>query len=267
MYKIVIYIALIVPAILIGIGLAMYFFQEYMVFSPDKLSDKYQFRFEGEFEEIDYTTPDGEVINALLFKAKNSKGVIFYQHGNAGSLETWGERAVDFTAENYDVLMYDYRGFGKSSGRIKSEKMLYNDALMIYKKLLYDYKERDIIVYGMSLGTGIAAKLAYENNPRTLILETPYFNFYDVAKLHYPYLPNSILLHYQFKTNKLLPEIKAPIFLFHGTEDETVPYNSSERLLSLSDNITLFTIINGSHNNLNTFHDYHHELKRVLMLN
>ena len=160
--------------------------------------------------------------------------------------------------------MYDYRGFGKSSGKIKNEKMLYNDALMLYKKLLYDYKERDIIVYGMSLGTGIAAMLAHENNPKMLILETPYYSFYDVAKFHYPYLPNSILLHYKFRTCKLLPEMNMPVYLFHGTEDETVPYNSSERLLKLSDNITLFTIKDGSHNDLNTFHDYHDGLKRIL---
>lgn len=264
MSKIIIYIIIILPTFLIGIGLTLYFFQEHMVFVPDKLSDKYQFKFECEFEEVNYLTEDGKRINALHFKAVNSKGVIYYHHGNAGSLESWGERAIDFVAENYDVLMYDYRGFGKSTGKIRNEKMLYNDALLIYKKLLYDYKERDIIVYGMSLGTGIAAKLAHGNNPKMLILETPYFSFYDVAKFHYPYLPHSILLHYQFKTNKLLPELKMPVYLFHGTEDETVPYNSSERLLQLSESITLFTIKDGSHNNLNTFHDYHDGLKKVL---
>ena len=264
MYKIFIYSIIILPAILIGVGVTLYFFQEKMVFAPDKLSQKYKFRFEQEFVELYYKTEDGNEINALHFKAENSRGVVFYQHGNAGSLAGWGERAIDFIAEDYDVLMYDYRGFGKSTGSIKNEKMLYNDALMIYKKMMYDYKERDIIVYGMSLGTGIAAKLAHENNPKLLVLETPYFNFYDVAKFHYPYLPNSILLHYQFKTNKLLPDLKIPIYLFHGTEDETVPYESSQRLLALSENITLFTVKDGSHNNLNTFHDYHDGLKRIL---
>ena len=264
MYKVLIYIVIILPAVLVGIGIALYLFQEKLVFSPDKLSPKFKFNFECEFDELSYTTDDGNVINAIHFKAPNSKGIVFYQHGNAGSLETWGERSVDFVTENYDVLMYDYRGFGKSTGSIKNEKMLYNDALMIYKKLLYDYKERDIVVYGMSLGTGIAAKLAYDNNPKMLVLETPYFNFNDVAKYHYPYFPHYILLHYQFKTNKLLPALNMPVYLFHGTEDETVPYNSSERLLALSDNITLFTINDGSHNNLNTFHDYHDGLKKIL---
>ena len=264
MLKILVYIIIIVPAILIGLGIAVYIFQERLIFHPEKLSDKYKFVFEIPFEELNYPTSDGNNINALLFKAENSKGVVFYHHGNAGNLESWGTKAIDFTSKGYDLLMYDYRGYGKSSGNIKNEKMLYGDAVMLYKKLLYDYKEREIVIYGTSLGTGIASKLARDNNPRDLILETPYFNFYDVSKFHYPYLPNSILLHYQFKTDKYLPKIVCPIYLFHGTEDETVPYNSSERLVKLSDNIRLFTINDGSHNNLNTYHDYHQWLGEVL---
>ena len=264
MPKILIYIIIIIPAILIGISFTVYVFQERLIFNPEKLSDKYKFVFEIPFEEIEYETKDGNIINALLFKAENSKGIVYYHHGNAGSLDSWGNRAIDFTGRGYDILMYDYRGYGKSSGRIKNEKMLYNDALMIYKKLLYDYKERDVIVYGVSLGTGIAAEIANYNHPKILILETPYYNFYDVSKFHYPYLPNSILLNYHFRTNKFLPKIESPIYLFHGTEDETVPYNSSERLEKLSDNIKLLTIKDGSHNNLNTFHDYHQWLSEIL---
>jgi hypothetical protein len=260
----ILYISIIVPSILISLGAALYVFQERLIFRPDKLSDKHQFKFEQTFEEINYTTEDNNTINALLFKTEHPKGIVFYHHGNADNLEYWGSKAIDFTSRGYNVLMYDYRGFGKSIGKVKNEKMIMADALMIYKKLLYDYKERDVIIYGISLGTGIATRLAHENNPKLLVLETPYFNFYDVSKFHYPYLPNSILLHYKFKNNKLLPEIKIPIFIFHGTEDETVPYDSSVRLAQLSTNIKLFTIQNGSHSNLNTFHDYHEKLSEIL---
>ncbi len=264
MPKLLIYIIIIVPAVLIGLGIAVYIFQEKLIFYPEKLSDKYHFKFEDDFEELNFKTADGETINALLFKVENPKGIVYYHHGNAGNLAGWASRAIDFTSKGFEVLMYDYRGFGKSTGSIKNERMLYSDALLIYKKLIYDYKERDIILYGISLGTGIAAKLADENHPKMLILETPYFNFYDVSKFHYPYLPNSILLHYQFKTDKLLPNLNMPIYLFHGTEDETVPYNSSIRLEKLSGNIKLFTIEEGSHSNLNTFHLYHEKLSEIL---
>lgn len=259
------YIAIIIPSILISLGVALYVFQERLIFHPETLSLKYEFRFDQNFEELFYTTEDGNNLNAIIFKVESPKGLIFYQHGNAGNLEYWGVKAIDFTQRGYNVLMYDYRGFGKSTGKIKNESMIYNDALMIYKKLLYDYKERDIIVYGTSLGTGIACRLAHENNPKSLILETPYFNFFDVSKFHYPYLPNSILLHYRFKNNKLIPEINIPIYIFHGTEDKTVPYNSSLRLAKLSKKIKLFTIQNGSHSNLNTFHFYHEKLDEILI--
>ena len=264
MQKLLIYIIIIVPAILIGLGIAVYIFQEHLIFHPEKLSQKYKFLFDTPFEEKVFETADSNTISALIFRAEESKGVVFYHHGNAGSLESWGQRAIDFTSRGYDVLMYDYRGYGKSTGEIKNEKMLYADATLIYKELLYDYKERDIIVYGTSLGSGIASYIAYNNHPSKLILETPYYNFYDVAKFHYPYLPNSLLLHYQFKTNQFLPKIKGDVYLFHGTEDETIPYSSSERLAKLSDNITLFTIKDGSHNNLNTFHDYHQKIDEIL---
>jgi len=262
--KILIYIVIIIPAILIGLCIAVYIFQERLIFHPDIFSHKYKYTFNIPFKERNFKTEDGNTLNALYFKVENAKGVVYYHHGNAGSLASWGERAIDFTSKGYDVLMYDYRSYGKSTGKIKNEKMLFADALLIYKELLYDYKERDIVVYGTSLGTGIASYIAYNNNPRNLLLETPYYNFYDVAKFHYPYLPNSILLQYQFKTDKYLPHIKGKVYLFHGTEDETVPYNSSERLAKLSDNITLFTIKDGSHNNLNTFEDYHKRLGEVL---
>ena len=183
------------PAVLIGLGIALYVFQERLIFYPEKLSDKHQFKFEVPCTELTYTTDDGESLNALLFKSEASKGLVYYHHGNARNLELWGTKAIDFTSRGYDVLMYDYRGFGKSTGKIKNEKMLYNDAVMIYKKLLHDYAEKNILIFGISLGTGIATKLAYENNTKMLILETPYYNFYDVSKFHYPYPPNSILLH------------------------------------------------------------------------
>ena len=154
MPKILIYIVIILPAILIGLCIAVYLFQEQLIFHPEKLSDKYKFIFDTSFEEKSFKALDGSMLNALLFKVENSKGIVFYHHGNAGSLESWGQKAIDFTSRGYDVLMYDYRGYGKSTGNIKNEKMLYADATLIYKELLFDYKERDIIVYGTSLGSG-----------------------------------------------------------------------------------------------------------------
>ena len=264
MPKILLYISIIIPSVIICLGVVIYVYQERLIFYPEKLSEKHIYKFSVPFEELYIQTPDGKKINALLFKSNNSKGVVFYHHGNAGNLEYWGAKAIDFTSRNYDVLMYDYRSFGKSTGKIKNEKMLHNDAKLIYNELLKMYEKENIIFFGISLGSGIAAKLAYEITPKKLILETPYYNFYDVSKYHYPYLPNSILLHYQFKTNQWLPEISVPIHLIHGTEDETVPFEMAVKLERLGKNIDLCRITNGSHNNITTFDKYQTYLNQVL---
>lgn len=265
MPKYLLYISIIVPSVIVCLGVVVYLYQEHLIFYPEKLSEKYSFKFDVAFEEHNITTPDGEKLNVLLFKSDSAKGLIFYHHGNAGSLQNWGQKAKDFTNRGFDVLMYDYRGFGKSTGTIKNEKMLYKDALLIYNELITTSNYNKVIYYGISLGSGIAAKLAHENTPPyKLILETPYSNFYEVAKFHYPYLPNSILLHYQFKTNKWLPDITVPIHLIHGTEDETVPYEMSLQLKQISNNIDLCTIEYGSHNNLNTFEAYQNYLDKIL---
>ena len=93
-------------------------------------------------------------LNCLLFKAKNPKGLIFYIHGNADNLRYWGDFADFFLNHNYDVFMYDFRGFGKSDGSIRGEKNLQRDAKRLYRKLLEEYDEDKIIVYGFSIGTG-----------------------------------------------------------------------------------------------------------------
>ncbi|MCC7331216.1 MAG: alpha/beta fold hydrolase [Flavobacteriales bacterium] len=260
----ILYLSIIVPSVVLSLGFALYYFQEKLIFHPEKLSSKFVFNFDSEFEELNYTTPDGNVLNALHFKVKNPKGLIFYLHGNAGNLDYWGNRAFDFLKLGYDVLMFDYRGFGKSTGSIRNEKMIYEDALLIYKIWTSKFTENQIVVFGISLGTGIATRLAHENNPKILILETPYFNFFDVSKFHYPYLPTSILLHYQFKNNKFLPEIHIPIYIFHGTEDETIPFNSSVRLSKLNKKISFFPIEHGSHSNLNSFELYQVKLNEIL---
>lgn len=260
----ILYIIIGVFALWLGILGAVYYFQESMIFHPEVLPFQHEFQFDRPFEERNFVLDKGIVINAIHFKEPQPKGLIFYLHGNAGSLQNWGEKAADFMDNGYDVLMWDYRSYGKSTGKIKRERMLHKDARRLYELMLKEYHEEQVIIYGASLGTGIATRLASENAPKKLLLETPYFNFYNVAKFHYPYLPNSVLLKYHLNTQKFIQKVKCPIYLFHGTSDQTVPYENSEKLEALSPNIKLITLENGLHNNLNTFNLYHTELREIL---
>jgi uncharacterized protein len=193
MKKIILQILKILLIIYITICGLLYFFQEKLIFLPEKLDKNFEFTFNREFEEINVKTKDNTILNGLLFKADNSKGLIFYLHGNAGSVRTWGEVAKTYTDLNYDVYMLDYRGYGKSEGKITSEELLYQDLQTVYDELKSKYDESKIVVLGYSIGTGLAAKIASANNPKLLILQAPYYSLTDLMKHTFPIIPTFIL--------------------------------------------------------------------------
>ncbi len=247
------------------ISAALYFMQEKLLFLPSVLGQEYQYQFNHNFEELNFETDDGAVLNAIHFKIKNPKGVMLYFHGNAGDLSRWGTIAEFFVEKHYDVLIMDYRTFGKSKGKL-SENVFYSDAQLFYDYLKAHYNEDDITLYGRSLGTGIATYLASENKPKQLILETPYYNMADVGKSRFPFLPVKTLLKYQFPTNAFIKSVSCPVTMFHGTNDQVVPYSSAEKLFKevTKENISFITIEGGNHNDLINFEDYHKVIENVL---
>src|SRR5918993_4125498 len=246
------------------IGLLVYFVQERLIFFPNKLPRDHQFSFGGSFEEVPVVTPDHTSLHAVLFKAgSNSKGVIFYLHGNAGAVDSWGELAGFYNELGYDVFMPDYRGYGKSEGVIKSEKQFFEDAQAAYAVLKTRYSEDKIIILGYSIGTGTAAYLASTNRPRLLILQAPYYTLGDLVKKLYPFLP-SFLLKYKFRTAEYLKQTKAPVIIFHGDRDEVIYYGSSIKLKThLKATDSLVTLKNQSHNGITENRDYQLHMKRI----
>ena len=243
---------------------ALYFFQEKLIFYPDKLERSYQYSFDESYEEMMIKTSDDKLINALLFKAKSTKGLIFYLHGNAGSLESWGTVAKIYTDLNYDVFISDYRGFGKSEGSINSEKQLYEDNQIAYNLMKESYNEENIIVLGYSIGTGMAAKLASENNPKLLIMQAPFYSFKEMMSNQF-YFP-TFILKYKFRTNEYLEQCECPIVIFHGDRDEIVNYKWSLKLKEeFKDKIQLITLHGEVHNGITDNIDYRMELENVLM--
>lgn len=246
------------------IGSALYFFQEKILFLPTTLEQDYQYNFDYPFEELFLKTEDDASINALHFKTENSKGVILYFHGNAGDLSRWGKITEHFVEKNYDVLIIDYRTYGKSTGKL-SEQAFYNDAQYCYDYLLRHYSENKITVYGRSLGTGIASYLASKNRPQQLILETPYYSILDVAEHRFPMFPVKQLLKYHFPTHQYLPKTDCAITIIHGTDDGIVPYSSGKKLLEIGlDNLNFITVDGGDHNNLIEFEAYHNTIETIL---
>jgi pimeloyl-ACP methyl ester carboxylesterase len=239
-------------------------FQEKLIFFPQKLDKNYQFSFDQKFEEINLKTNDGIFLNGLLFKADSSKGLIFYLHGNAGSLSSWGKVAKTYTDLNYDVFMLDYRGYGKSEGSINGQSKLFQDVQTAYDEMKKKYTEDKITVLGYSIGTGLASKIASTNNPGLLILQAPYYSLTDMMRHAYPLIP-TFILKYTFETDEYIKNCKMPIVIFHGNQDEVIYYGSSLKLKEeFKKQDTLITLNGQGHNEMTENPEYKIEIQKML---
>lgn len=242
----------------------LYLFQEKIIFIPQHLDKKYVFAFNQPYEEINIRAKDGALLNALLFKADSGKGVIFYLHGNAGSLASWGEVAKTYTELHYDVFMIDYRGYGKSEAVINNEAQMFSDMQIAYDTVKARYGEDKIIILGYSIGTGLAAKTASANQPKLLILQAPYYSLTNMMRHTYPIIP-TFILKYKFSTNEYIQKCSMPIVIFHGDADEVIYYNSSVKLRQImKPGDTLITLSGQGHNGITGNPYYRQSLKQVL---
>lgn len=247
-----------------GLCAFFYFFQHYFFFRPEMLPSQFQYRYPFPFKEHTFDMEDDGIVNALQFIVPNSRGVVFYLKGNSRSLKGWGKFAKDFVSKGYDFFMIDYRGFGKSRGQ-RTEAILYSDAQIVYKWLATQYPEEKIIIYGRSLGSGIGARIAAWNQPKMLILDSPYYSFYYQIRQYAFWLPLRWLLRYQLRTDRFIQKVTCPIFIFHGNKDRLISYKQGKMLQALTKNRSmLITIDGGGHNNLPNFPAYHEALYDIL---
>ena len=251
-------------ALLLLIMGLLHVFQEKIIFLPEPINKEYVYQFPFDFEEVNLKTKDNQIINALHIKAENPKGIILYFHGNQGNLIRWGEITSYFTQFKYDVFVIDYRGYGKSTG-VFNETQMYNDALLSYNYVKKQFPEDKIIVYGRSLGTTFATKVASENKPKHVILEAPFYNLHHAANFEYKVIPK-FLLNFKFTSNEYISKIKSPITIFHGTEDKTTPMEGSKQLFKLisTSKKEFIPLKNGTHHNVRSFEKYTTTLKKIL---
>jgi uncharacterized protein len=257
-------VAVILMMGMVFMAFSLYRFQESLIFFPEKLPLDYEFAFpKASFEEVTINVESAQ-LHALHFKSQNSKGVIFYLHGNAGNLGSWGHVAFPFIDFGYDVFILDYRGYGKSTEKIESEKQLLEDCIQAYQYIEKQYRPEQIILFGRSIGTGPLIYIASQKYVSKVILETPYSSLIDLAKIHFPIIP-SILLKYKLNAIDWVRKVKAPIYIFHGTEDDVIPIEIGKRLSqSIQGEHEFNTIAGGNHNNLSEYQEYWDKMRRIL---
>lgn len=247
-------------------GVALYFLQDKFLFHPQKLSADHVFKFDQPFKETLLPVNQEKNLSIVRFTVPDSacKGIVLYFHGNRNNIERYASYAAVFTRNKYEVWMMDYPGFGKSTGK-RTEEILYSDALAFYKMARARFGSDSIILYGKSLGSGIASQLASIRDCKQLILETPYYSIPALAS-HYAFMyPVSLMMKYRLPTNEYLENVKAPVTFIHGTNDEVIPYSNAKRLLPLAPaGSELVTIQKGRHNNLYDFPLFQQKLDSLL---
>jgi fermentation-respiration switch protein FrsA (DUF1100 family) len=217
----------------LGVLLFLYVFQRSMVFRPS-LDDPFDHS-NRPFRPFMYQTPEGLHLKGLWHPAsREERPTIVYFHGTAGNLEDRLFKAKLFRARGYGIALVGYHGYDGNPG-IPTEYNLYDDgraALRAIRKK--GVSEEQMVLYGESLGTGIAAQMAAEHpDIRALVLEAPYTSIPDVAASRHWYFPVRHLIKDRFETFKKIATLQMPILILHGTRDRTVPYRFGKKLFGL----------------------------------
>lgn len=244
----------------------LWFNQERLLFAPAVLPPDRSLSMASDVHELAIDVP-GARLSALHLRLPDPKGVVFFLHGNGGSLETWFVNPGYYRRANFDLFMIDYRGYGKSTGQIASEEQLRADVRAAWAVVARQYAGRKVVVYGRSLGSGLAAGLSAElqgtHAAALTVLVSPYSSMAALAAQHYRWVPQ-FLLRYPMRTDTVIARVQGPLLLIHGAQDPLIPPSHSLALQALAPHASLAIIERAAHNDLQEFDDYLNAFARAL---
>lgn len=259
---------------LVALALALYvavlgwlwFRQEKLLFAPTVLPASQALAKAVDVHEVTIDV-HGAHLSALHLRLPNPKGVVFFLHGNGGALDTWFVNPEYYRAVNFDLFMIDYRGYGKSTGHIESEAQLRADTRAAWASVAPQYAGRKVVIYGRSLGSGLAAGLAAEMSasqaPDLTVLVSPYASMAALAAGHYRWVPQWVL-RYPMRTDLSIGKIRGPVLLIHGEQDPLIPPSHSDALKALAPAATVKHIYGAAHNDLQDFDAYLNAFAKAL---
>lgn len=210
----------------------------------------------------------GARLSVLQLQLPDPKGVVFFLHGNAGNLDSWFSNVDFYRQANYDLVMPDYRGFGKSSGRIASAGQLRDDVRKVWDSVAQRYQGKRIVIYGRSLGTALAAGLAEElgergRPPDLTVLVSPYSSMRALSAEFYPWVP-SALLRYPLDTASHLRRVRGPVLLVHAERDTLIGLHHVRALHEIAPTARLLVVPGAGHNDLHEFPVYRDTFRELL---
>ncbi len=214
--------------------ISTYVFQRNLLYHPSE-NNYFGDQLEVKIEKVKIKTQDNiELLSWYHNKNIDRYKTILFLHGNAGTLENRIHKINHFKDMNINFLLVAWRGFNGNKGK-PTEKGLYEDArsAVVWLKSK-GIKENNIVIYGESLGTGVATEIAQKKNFAGVILESPFTSMIEAGKTKYPYLPVRLLLKDKYESNKKIKNIKSPILILHGKVDKIVPFYMGEKMYELA---------------------------------
>lgn len=202
-----------------------------------------------DYEPVEIETKDGELLHGWFVPAPEERAVVLFFHGNAGNISHRLESLRIFHSLGLSVLIFDYRGYGLSSGR-PSEQGTYEDAQAAWRHLVHTrgVSPDRIILFGRSLGGAVATWLAAQQAPGALIVESAFRSVPDLAAEIYWFLPVRRLARIEYPVERLIGEVSAPVLIVHGRDDEIIPFSHAEALHAAAGAGTQKLVIGGDHN-------------------
>lgn len=199
--------------------------------------------------EVVLTTPDGERLHAWWQQSENAKKTILYFQANGTNISFRQSRLNTFQRMGVNVLLVDYRGYGKSTGRVRKEEDIYRDGLTAWNFLILEkgINPGNVIIWGRSLGGGVASEIAQSKPIAALVLESTFYSLDEVARRRYWYLPTQLLLRFHFNTGSKLKQVRAPVVIIHSIEDGYIPFSQATRLFDSAADPKLLLQTTGSH--------------------
>jgi uncharacterized protein len=245
----------------------LWFYQEKLLFQPSVLAANYPLATQPGLTEVKVDVP-GAQLSVLHLQLPQPKGVLFFLHGNGGNADSWFTNPDFYRRANFDVVMMDYRGYGKSTGQIESEAQLRADVRAVWQHFAPQYQSKKWVLMGRSLGTALAAGLSVElaqagRAPDATILVSAYQSMQAMAATHYPIVPQA-LLRYPLRTHEAVAQMRNPLWLIHGEADTLIAPSHSQALHLLAPASKLVLVPKAGHNDLQEFELYLQALRAAL---
>lgn len=246
--KTLIIAAFIIAILYVLVAVLFFFFQKRFVFIPMRCSDPPPGGMG--IQEVYFPTGDGQILHGWWMPKDTSEYTLIFFHGNGGCVPLMEERMRFFSELGYSTLAFDYRGYGKSSGSIQQEADIYEDgrSALVYLRDSLKIPVEKTIVWGWSLGGGVAVDVCRNLSIKALVLEGTFNSLGEIAQMRFPIFPTSWFLKYHFRSDEKISEISAPVFFVHSVDDRTIPHSQGKKMFDAFSGRKQFLDISGSHN-------------------